>query len=497
VVDNIPRSTIGYPVSLRTRPALPRSAESALAALVALVTGPTAAVLREAGNRYMAAPEGARMRRQQHGRRERHTPRFTRSRKLFQDQNLLPREAHVAQTRTAVVLALVEAKTMTGVAKNLFQLQRTARTLWVDSATPLRLELVLATFRRGSTHRGVAGELASCARRAGMRVVEIPERCRFDPGVTALLRRTVAAVEPHIVQTHSVKSHAIMRLAGIHEERPWIAFHHGYTRPDLKMRFYNQMDWWSLRSASRVVTPTRAFIPELRMRGVLQDAIAVVPNAIDVNVALSRGGDEAALRRSFGGATGDRIVVAIGRLSREKGHADLIRAVGLLRQRRPELHVRLVIAGDGPERASLTSLSDRMAPGAVQFLGYVYGAHRLYAVADLAVLPSHSEGSPNALLEAAAYGCPIVATAVGGVPDIVSDRESGLIVPAHDATALASAIELLLVDRPRARTYGECAHRFVAARYHPVARARTLLNLYAEVAFPRSVWSAPEHICAS
>jgi len=288
----------------------------------------------------------------------------------------------------------------------------------------------------------------------------------------------------------------LLRLTGIQRERPWIAFHHGYTRPDLKMQLYNQADRWSLRAAHRVVTPARAFIAELVQRGVAQDAIVVIPNAVDLNVARACDSERNALRKWLGGSERDRIVLSIGRLSREKGHADLVRAVGLLRRRRPELDVRLVIAGDGPERASLASLSARAAPGSVQFLGHVRDAHRLHAVADVAVLPSHSEGSPNALLEAAAYACPIVATAVGDVPDILTDHQSGLIVPPHDAAAVAAAIERLLVDRAAARAYGERARRLMAARYQPANRARTVLNLYADLLVTRELSSRPSPVCA-
>ncbi len=393
----------------------------------------------------------------------------------------------MARTRSAVVLAFVEADTVTGPAANLLELQRAANTLAMNGSAPFRLQIVIATFQRRSKGPRAARELMGAAARAGVRVLQIPERFRLDPGIIALLRRTVGAIDPDVVQTHSVKSHALVRLAGIQRERPWIAFHHGYTRPDLKMQLYNQADRWSLPAAHRVVTPARAFIAELVQRGVAQDAIVVIPNAVDLNVARACDSERNALRKWLGGSERDRIVLSIGRLSREKGHADLVRAVGLLRQRRPELDVRLVIVGDGPERASLASLSARAAPGSVQFLGHVRDAHRLHAVADVAVLPSHSEGSPNALLEAAAYACPIVATAVGDVPDILTNHQSGLIVPPHDAAAVAAAIERLLVDRAAGRAYGERARRLMAARYQPANRARTVLNLYADLLVTREL----------
>jgi glycosyltransferase involved in cell wall biosynthesis len=262
------------------------------------------------------------------------------------------------------------------------------------------------------------------------------------------------------------------------------------------MRLYNQADRVSLRGAHRIVTPARAFIAELVRRGVQRHAIVVVPNAVDPNVARGREHDRRILRQWLGAAEGERVVLSIGRLSREKGHADLIRAVGWLKQQNHRRGMRLVIAGDGPERKRLASLAARTAPGVVQFLGHVRNAHRLHAAADVAVLPSHSEGSPNALLEAAAYGCPIVATHVGDVPEILTDRENGLIAPPHDEAALASAIEMLLADPGDARRYGESARRLVTARYQPADRARTLMNLYADLAVTREVSSTRSPSCA-
>ena len=115
----------------------------------------------------------------------------------------------------------------------------------------------------------------------------------------------------------------------------------------------------------------------------------------------------------------------MGRLSREKDHLSLLRAVSQLR----DLNMQLVIVGEGPERVAIESAIRELAlSDAVTMTGQVPSAEPYYGIADVAVLSSLSEGSPNALLEAMAAGVPVVATAVGGVPEIVTHRESALLI---------------------------------------------------------------------
>ena len=132
-----------------------------------------------------------------------------------------------------------------------------------------------------------------------------------------------------------------------------------------------------------------------------------------------------------------------GRLSPEKGIAELVEATGGL---------PLVVAGDGPLRT--------LVPGA---LGFVPRAEleRLYERAAVVVFPSRQEGLPVALLEAMAHGCPVVATRVGGIPQLVEHGGSGLLVPPRDPAALRAAIEALLADPDLGRRLGR---RGTAAR---------------------------------
>jgi glycosyltransferase involved in cell wall biosynthesis len=389
------------------------------------------------------------------------------------------RGCRVESDRVTKVLALVEADTVTGPASNLLQFQQTVSSL--ASSAQREVRLTIAAFQRGRERPRT--ELAAAARAAGAAFVSIPEGFRFDPRAAAAIRRLTRTLEPDIVQSHSVKSHLLIRVA-LGRALPWIAFHHGYTRPDAKMAVYNHCDRVSLRAADRVVTPARAFVPELEARGVARERIAVLHNAfaiprdLDARIAA----DRVRLRASIGAARHERIVVCIGRLSHEKGHADLVDALAMLRACAPQLPLLAVIAGDGPERRALVARSARAGVSdTIRWLGFVPHAQELYAAADAAVLPSHSEGSPNALLEAAAYRLPIVATRVGGVGEILTNDESALLVPPRRPDALAAALRDVLVDTVRAARMGRLARRVVERRHNPTTRARSLVALYDEV----------------
>lgn len=173
------------------------------------------------------------------------------------------------------------------------------------------------------------------------------------------------------------------------------------------------------------------------------------------------------------------MILSIGRLSREKGHADLLGALEQL----PTLdrEWKLVLLGIGPERDALEELARARGLAArVRFAGFDANVRLFYSIADLFVLPSHSEGSANVLLEAMMAGVPIVATRAGGNPEIVLDGQTGLLVRIGDGPELAAAITRLLQDRELAARLANAGrsratHEFSQDRY-----GRLLSSFYAE-----------------
>ena len=360
------------------------------------------------------------------------------------------------------VLAFIEALGVTGPARNL-----------LDTAGVV--DLSVATYRRHfasrAHHDGVDAFVAAFERR-GIPVTVIEERRALDATAASAVGKTIARFRPDIVQTHNIKSHAFVAHALGRQRVPWVAFHHGYTATDLKVRLYNLVDRWSLPRATAVVTTCADFANELAHVGIDRRRIAVVHNAAADIAPMDRAAARALLALDDGPT-----VVAVGRLSREKGHDVLVDACAFLRRVSRE-EPTLLIAGDGPERTRLAARA-RQRGVKLRLDGFQTSIAPYYAAADVFVLPSRSEGSPNVLLEAMAAGCPIVATRVGGVPEIAGSGEVQL-VPRDRPMALAQAIAQIFSSPALADRLGRWARRR-ASHFTAAARNTALLDLYSRL----------------
>lgn len=192
-----------------------------------------------------------------------------------------------------------------------------------------------------------------------------------------------------------------------------------------------------LPRATRLVAVSRALADELTALGVARQRVAVVDNGVDATLFHPR--DRAAARAELGLPPAGRVVVYVGRLVRDKGILELVDALAALGPAHPEL--TLVVVGDGALRAECEERA-RPLGARVRFAGArpLDEIPRYLAACDLFVLPSWNEGTPNVLIEALACGRRAVATAVGGIPDVMTSPRLGELVPPRDAAALAAAI---------------------------------------------------------
>jgi glycosyltransferase involved in cell wall biosynthesis len=399
-----------------------------------------------------------------------------------QNGHSLAIEASVSRLRTPdskiKILAVVEATTVNAVAKNMLEFHRAANELQQQSVEFPAIKLSLVTFDRGND----SAEFVTAARALGLEVDVIPERGRFDRSVISALRKIVEQRSPDIVVTHQVKSHFLMKVSGLWKKYPWVAFNHGYTTTDRKMLLYNRLDRWSLPKADRVVAVCDAFARDLMgSTGVSLEKISVQHNAIRRQPSVGTAEVET-LRNRLGLTKAERVVLSVGRLSREKAHIDLVEGFKRLTETEPNLSPKLILVGDGPERARLEAAAESLGcKEHVIFTGQLSDVQTFYALADVFALPSHSEGSPNVLLEAMAANLPVVATAVGGVPEMVENNESALLVPPNDPTSLAASLARILTDRELAQRLTTNAALLVDTRCTPENYVRSLVEIYHEV----------------
>jgi glycosyltransferase involved in cell wall biosynthesis len=236
----------------------------------------------------------------------------------------------------------------------------------------------------------------------------------------------------------------------------------------LEMRLYRRF---------RVVVAVSEEIREILVRdGVSAERVRVIPNGIPLEPTPLDPAARRALRAALGAGEGDFLVVNAGRLVDQKDHATLLLAIGRLgSQPRP---TRCVVAGEGELHGRLKALIEGHGwQDRISLLGFRDDIGALLQAADAFALPSLDEGMPMILLETAAAGIPIVATAVGDVPKLISDGRTGLVVPKSDPAALAAALARLRDD-------GALAARLGAAARDQVRREHssdTMYNRYAEV----------------
>jgi glycosyltransferase involved in cell wall biosynthesis len=355
------------------------------------------------------------------------------------------------------ILAFLDATVVSGNVKPVLALARYARKNAAIDHRPLDFSFI--TFVRSASDP----EMVNALREEGFAVDVVRERHRFDFRVFPQLRAIVERRHPDVLWTHGTKPHFLVRAAGLRRKRAWIAFHHGYTATTLAWRLYHQLDRWSLHGADRVMTACEAFAKDLNARlGVSRGRLSVHRSPLAPDSSRKNRSDVDRVQERLALPNDARIVLSVGRLSKEKGHADLIRAMPQVRQQHRE--AVLVIVGDGPERQRLEHLRDQLGLGtSIRFVGYCDDVMPYYDAATVFALTSHSEGSPNVLLEAMQAAVPIVATAVGGVGEMIRDREHALLVPRGDVKGIAAGIVALLGDPELCRTLTAAAQQSLTA----------------------------------
>jgi len=268
-------------------------------------------------------------------------------------------------------------------------------------------------------------------------------------------RRAIAAliaeIRPDVVHTHGYRVDVVDAGVARRMNVPTVTTVHGFTGGGGKNRVYEWLQCRAYRRFDAVVAVSRPLREDLERRGVPPSLVRVLPNAWG-SAALPMLRDEARAELQI---PPDAWVVGwVGRLSREKGPDVLVESMTLL----GDLGIDVSFIGDGRLRDELRGrAAERGLSARARWHGSVRDAHRHFPAFDVFVLSSRTEGTPIALFEAIAAGVPAIATAVGGVPDVVSETEA-VLVPAEDPVALANAVRAVHHDPAAA------AERAVRAR---------------------------------
>lgn len=308
--------------------------------------------------------------------------------------------------------------------------------------------------------------------------VVVRNKNSFEPRVYGRLLGYFRRHRPQVVHTHDPQS--MIYAAG-----PARALRAGvvHTKHGIEVGVTRRRQRFLLRAAGRCVGALVAVSDDVaestrQAREIPARRVHFVRNGVDLARFAEIRSERHAVRRELDIPLDARVVGTVGRVAPVKDHATLVRAMAPLLG--PACH--LVIVGDGEEMANLRTQVDALANGQfVHLLGARHDVPRLLASFDVFALSSVSEGLPLAVLEAFACRLPIGATAVGGVPDVVKEGETGLLAPASDPNALGHQLQRLITDPKLAQEIGERGYALVCERYSMAETARAYMKLYARV----------------
>ena len=233
-----------------------------------------------------------------------------------------------------------------------------------------------------------------------------------------------------------------------------------------------------LRFADKVVAVSNPLKELLVHRGVNPSTIEVIQNAVD-SKELKPDLKAEEVRGMHGILKDDIVVGVVGRFGPEKGQAVFLQALTLLKKRM--VKIKALLIGDGSEKERLIEYChDHELIDYVIFTGYQENIANYYQIMDLLVIPSFSEGLPNVLLEAMAMGIPVVATAVGGITEVV-EKTSGELVTAGDVEEMSRSIELIIMDEKLRSSMSKKARKKVLSLFSAENRANQIIRLYQNI----------------
>jgi L-malate glycosyltransferase len=335
------------------------------------------------------------------------------------------------------------------------------------------------------------GALASELRRLGLPVTVIDEREHGSLAILLLLTRFLRENDIDIVHTHRYKDNVLgsvaAKLAGVpHVVRTVHGLNEamrGWSRA--KLGAYAALDktvlWYFV---DRILAVSGRIAETLRQAGHRSTSIVAIHNGIDLRKVTPARSREA-VRRELGVGPDTLVIGTVGRLSPVKGHIHLLEAARLILRQEPG--ARFLLVGDGPLGAELKTSARRLGiDRACDFVGSRADVYDLVAAMDIFVLPSLDEGVPMALLEAMALERPVVASAVGGVPEVVTQRTTGVLVQPRDPQAMADACLDLAAHPDWAQALGRRARQVVQDRFSHETNGRAVMNVYRDVSAGRA-----------
>jgi len=353
-------------------------------------------------------------------------------------------------------------------------------------AAHLAVHLPVDQFRRGvvSLHGARGSPIEEYLAHHSVPVYYINKRRGFDPTTWLRLYRLLRTLQPAIVHTHQTVGRYVYPACWAARQKIIVHTVHSLAPGEIHSRFWRRFQGWAYRRGVLPVSIaqelTRTFVEEYG-----RAPAAEIPNAIPTELYMPDAARRAEWRSQHAVPQDALVYTCVAGLRPIKNHRLLLQAFAEAVQRLPDALLLLVGPPDrlNPSYAeSLKALAQELGlEQCVRFLGSRADVPDILRASDVFVLSSDYEGNPLSVLEAMAAGLPVISTAVGGVPELVQDGATGLLVPAGDAHALAEAIVQMGRDPMRRAVIGDAARQTALQRFDVRVMSRAYAALYQQL----------------
>lgn len=338
------------------------------------------------------------------------------------------------------------------------------------------VETLFLTFAEGGKAQPLLDEVGRAGLVGEMLMNNFPAISRCAKEIADRLTSWKADV----LCTSGYKPDIIGWLASRRSEVPQVIVSHGWTAATWKVRMYEAIDRFVHKKADAVVSVSEGQAAKVAAAGVAAERMTTIVNAVGSDAFAAADPAYAEALRGMFSWSPRWIIGAAGRLSPEKGMDTLVEAAAILGRTHRETGI--VIFGEGPMRSDLENrIEQQDLKKRVVLAGFRGDVGKFLPHLDVGVLPSNSEGLPVILLEMLAAGRPVVATAVGGIPEVIADGATGWLVSAGQPEALAKQLRAVLDDESRGRI-GEAGRAVVRERFGVERQAEAYRELFENVA---------------
>ena len=348
---------------------------------------------------------------------------------------------------------------------------------WLRDVDPDKFDMRVVCFSNPGGG-GTEDPFVEAAEQAGITVQKIGwHRGKPIFKAAAELETILRDCNASIVHTHNTYADVVGWLAARNVGAKTVGSLYVWGEFGLKRNILQFIDTKFLRRFDHVTCQCEKTQADTIGRGIAADKVSVLDAGFPVSDVELSAEQRNELRREFGATDQNVVLLNVARLYPEKAHSFLLDAYQQLRSRRPE--AKLWIAGVGPLEEELKQQCTSMGLDPyVTWLGFRENLSELFALADIQIHPSTNEGIPLALLHGMASAMPIVATAVGGIPEVLKDGKTALLIPPSEEKSFLAAIEAMMDQPANAKAMGQAAQHFIVEQYGQQQAVERLSMIY-------------------